>query len=65
MKDRETGVVSDRPVTLDAESVRPQTNFEGLQALQPVFRDGQQISEGQFITAGTHRISTAPRRLSS
>ena len=53
VKDRETGVVSDRPVTLDAdEGVRPQTNFEGLQALQPVFRDGQQISEGRFITAG-------------
>ena len=53
VKDRETGAVSDRPVTLDAdEGVRPQTNFEGLQALQPVFRDGQQISEGRFITAG-------------
>ena len=53
VKDRETGVVSDRPVTLDAdEGDRPQTTFEGLQALQPVFRDGQQISEGRFITAG-------------
>ena len=53
VKDRESGIVSDRPITLDAdEGVRPQTNFEGLQALQPVFSDGQQISEGRFITAG-------------
>ncbi|MEC8268822.1 MAG: acetyl-CoA C-acyltransferase [Pseudomonadota bacterium] len=53
VKDRETGDVSDRAVTLEAdEGVRPQTNFEGLQALQPVFSDGQQISEGRFITAG-------------
>jgi acetyl-CoA C-acetyltransferase len=53
VKDRETGAVSDRAVTLEAdEGVRPQTNFEGLQALQPVFSDGQQLSEGRFITAG-------------
>ena len=53
VKDRETGDVSDRAVTLEAdEGVRPQTNVEGLQALQPVFSDGQQISEGRFITAG-------------
>ena len=53
VKDRETGAVSDKAVTLEAdEGVRPQTTFEGLQALQPVFGDGQQISKGQFITAG-------------
>ena len=53
MKDKQTGAVSDKPVTLTAdEGVRPQTDFAGLQALQPVFRDGQQISEGRFITAG-------------
>ena len=53
VKDRETGKVSDRQVTLEAdEGVRPSTNLEGLQTLQPVFRDGQQIKEGQFITAG-------------
>jgi acetyl-CoA C-acetyltransferase len=53
VKDRDTGVVSDRKVTLEAdEGVRPSTTFEGLQALQPVFKDGQQIAVGRFITAG-------------
>ena len=53
VKDRDTGEISDRAVTLEAdEGVRPATNIEGLQALQPVFRDGQQIAEGRFITAG-------------
>jgi acetyl-CoA C-acetyltransferase len=53
VKDRETGVISDHEVTLEAdEGVRPATNLEGLQSLQPVFKDGQQIAEGQFITAG-------------
>ena len=53
VKDRETGDVSDRPVTLTAdEGVRPSTTVEGLGALQPVFSDGQQIGEGRFITAG-------------
>ena len=53
VKDRETGEISDHEVTLEAdEGVRPSTNLEGLQTLQPVFKDGQQIAEGQFITAG-------------
>lgn len=53
VKDRETGVISDHEVTPEAdEGVRPATNLEGLQSLQPVFKDGQQIAEGQFITAG-------------
>jgi acetyl-CoA C-acetyltransferase len=53
VKDRETGEISDHDVTLEAdEGVRPSTNLEGLQTLQPVFKDGQQIAEGQFITAG-------------
>ncbi|MEX0503923.1 acetyl-CoA C-acyltransferase [Alphaproteobacteria bacterium LSUCC0719] len=53
VKDRETGEISDQQVTLDAdEGVRPSTTFDGLQALQPVFKDGQQIAAGQFITAG-------------
>lgn len=52
-KDRETGEISDKAVTLAAdEGVRPGTDFQGLQQLQPVFRDGQQIAEGTFITAG-------------
>ena len=53
VKDRETGEVTDRAVTLDAdEGVRPTTNFEGLQTLQPVFKDGQKVTEGSYITAG-------------
>ena len=53
VKDRETGEITDRAVTLDAdEGVRPNTNFEGLQSLQPVFKDGQKVTEGSYITAG-------------
>ena len=53
VKDKETGAVSERAVTLAAdEGVRPTTTAEGLAGLQPVFRDGQQIAEGQCITAG-------------
>ena len=53
VKDKETGEVSDRAITLEAdEGVRPTTTAEGLAGLQPVLRDGQQIAEGQYITAG-------------
>ena len=53
VKDKETGEISDRAVTLEAdEGVRPTTTAEGLAGLQPVFRDGQQLAEGAFITAG-------------
>ena len=42
-----------RAVTLDKdEGNRPDTNLEGLAALKPVFKDGQRIKEGRFITAG-------------
>ena len=53
VKDKETGKISERAVTLDAdEGVRPGTSFEGLQGLQPVFKDGQKVAEGVYITAG-------------
>tara|TARA_B100001027_G_scaffold141633_1_gene98553 strand:- start:241 stop:1506 length:1266 start_codon:yes stop_codon:yes gene_type:complete len=53
VKDKETGEISERSVTLDAdEGVRPGTSFEGLQGLQPVFKDGQKVAEGGYITAG-------------
>ena len=53
VKDKETGEISERSVTLDAdEGVRPGTSFEGLQGLQPVFKDGQKLAEGGYITAG-------------
>jgi acetyl-CoA C-acetyltransferase len=53
VENRDTGEVSLVPVTLDKdEGNRPSTTLEGLAALKPVFRDGQQVKEGRFITAG-------------
>jgi acetyl-CoA C-acetyltransferase len=50
---RETGETSDVPVTLEKdEGNRPSTTLAGLAALKPVFRDGQVVKEGRFITAG-------------
>jgi len=50
---RETGEVSSMPVRLDKdEGNRPSTTLEALAALKPVFRDGQRVKEGRFITAG-------------
>ncbi|MBQ25116.1 acetyl-CoA C-acyltransferase [Alcanivorax sp.] len=50
---KETKEISDVEVTLDKdEGNRPQTTLEGLQSLQPVFKGGQQVQEGGFITAG-------------
>ncbi len=34
------------------ECNRPDTTFEGLQGLKPVFANGQTVKEGKFITAG-------------
>ncbi|MEM7069097.1 MAG: acetyl-CoA C-acyltransferase [Pseudomonadota bacterium] len=51
--DKETKEISDVEVTLSKdEGNRPSTTLEGLQGLQPVFKGGQQIKEGKFITAG-------------
>jgi acetyl-CoA C-acetyltransferase len=51
--DRNTGESSMKPVTLDKdEGNRPDTNLEGLANLKPVFKDGQRVKEGRFITAG-------------
>jgi acetyl-CoA C-acetyltransferase len=53
VKDKATGEISSRDVTLDKdEGNRPGTTLEGLSSLQPVQKDGQQIAEGRFITAG-------------
>ncbi len=53
VKDKQTGDISDREVTLDRdEGNRPQTTLADLQKLQPVFKDGQEVKEGHFITAG-------------
>jgi acetyl-CoA C-acetyltransferase len=53
MTDRNTGETSAKSVTLTKdEGNRPDTNLEGLAALKPVFKDGQRIKEGRFLTAG-------------
>jgi acetyl-CoA C-acetyltransferase len=50
---RDTGDASFVPVTLDKdEGNRPSTTLAGLAALKPVFRDGQRVQDGRFITAG-------------
>jgi acetyl-CoA C-acetyltransferase len=52
-RDRATGEISARPVSLNKdEGNRPETNLEGLASLKPVFKDGQIVKEGKFITAG-------------
>lgn len=51
--DKATGVVSEKAITLSRdEGNRPGTTLADLQKLQPVFRNGQRIAEGRFITAG-------------
>jgi acetyl-CoA C-acetyltransferase len=51
--DRNTGETSPRNISLGKdEGNRPDTNLEGLAALKPVFKDGQKVKEGRFITAG-------------
>ncbi|HET9444887.1 MAG TPA: acetyl-CoA C-acyltransferase [Steroidobacteraceae bacterium] len=51
--DKETGATSEKEVTLKLdEGNRPKTTLEDLQGLQPVFKNGQRIKEGRFITAG-------------
>lgn len=51
--DKETGETSDVTVTVAKDECnRPQTTLEALAQLKPVFRDGQTISEGKYVTAG-------------
>ncbi|MGR3712609.1 MAG: acetyl-CoA C-acyltransferase [Shimia sp.] len=51
--DKETKEISFHEVTLDKdEGNRPSTVLENLQGLNPVFKGGQQVKEGKFITAG-------------
>jgi acetyl-CoA C-acetyltransferase len=53
VENRETGEISEVPVTLEQdEGNRPSTTLAALAALKPVFRDGQTVKEGRFITAG-------------
>ena len=51
--DKQTGATSEKEVTLKLdEGNRPKTSLADLQALQPVFKNGQRVKEGRFITAG-------------
>ena len=51
--DKETGQTSSKDVTLSKdEGNRPDTTLEGLQSLKPVFGGGEEIQQGEFITAG-------------
>ncbi len=51
--DNETKEISDVEVTLKYdEGLRDGTNFKSLQNLEPVFKNGQDIKTGSFITAG-------------
>ncbi len=51
--DKATGQTSSKEVTLSKdEGNRPDTTLEGLQSLKPVFGGGEEIQQGEFITAG-------------
>jgi acetyl-CoA C-acetyltransferase len=51
--DKATGATSEKEVTIKLdEGNRPKTTLQDLQALQPVFKDGQRVKEGRCITAG-------------
>ncbi|MGY6645179.1 MAG: acetyl-CoA C-acyltransferase [Salinarimonas sp.] len=51
--DKATGETSRREVTLERdEGNRPQTALADLEKLQPVFKGGEVIAEGAYITAG-------------
>jgi acetyl-CoA C-acetyltransferase len=51
--DKATGTSSPKEITLKLdEGNRPQTTLSDLQALKPVFKEGQRVKEGRFITAG-------------
>ena len=53
VQDRNTGETSKKTMTLTKdEGNRADTNLEGLSSLKPVFKDGQIVKEGKFITAG-------------
>jgi len=50
---KETKETTYEDVTLEKdEGNRPSTKLEGLQSLDPVFKDGAFVKEGKFITAG-------------
>ncbi|MCA8869897.1 MAG: acetyl-CoA C-acyltransferase [Rhodobacteraceae bacterium] len=53
VQNKETGEISDQEITIGQdEGNRPSTTLDGLKSLKPVFKDGQVIKEGGYITAG-------------
>ena len=51
--DKATGETSTKEVLLKKdEGNRPETKLEDLKNLKPVFKDGQRVKEGRYITAG-------------
>jgi acetyl-CoA C-acetyltransferase len=53
VQDKATGEVSAKEITLTRdEGNRPETKLEDLAKLKPVFKDGQRVKEGKFVTAG-------------
>jgi acetyl-CoA C-acetyltransferase len=53
VQDKQTKAVSDVAITLEKdEGNRPSTTLEGLAALEPVYKSGQQVKQGKYITAG-------------
>ncbi len=51
--DKEGNPTEKQSVTLNGdEGNRPQTTLDGLAGLKPVWKDGQFVKQGQFITAG-------------
>jgi acetyl-CoA C-acetyltransferase len=53
VENRQTGETTSVAVALEKdEGNRPSTTLAGLAGLKPVFRDGQTLAEGRFITAG-------------
>jgi acetyl-CoA C-acetyltransferase len=51
--DKASGATSEREVTLAKdEGNRPETTLEDLSKLKPVFKDGQRVKAGGYITAG-------------
>ncbi len=51
--DKETKEISFKNITIEKdEGNRPGTRLEDLEKLQPVFKGGQVVKEGKFITAG-------------
>ena len=53
MQDKASGAISEHEVTLSKdEGNRPGTTAESLAGLQTVFKNGQVIKEGKYITAG-------------